>query len=71
MGETQGAPPAEKGLGLLETTTPRMDGGLTVGDLRRGIPYVLLAALVGTLLMALIFSLGSEISLLNVVVWPS
>ena len=48
-----------------------MDGELTVGNLRRGILYVLLAALVGTLLMALILSLGSEISLLNVVVWPS
>jgi hypothetical protein len=48
-----------------------MDGELTVGNLGRGTLYVLLAALVGTLLMALIFSLGSEISLLNVVVWPS
>ena len=48
-----------------------MDGGLTVGNLRRGTLYVLLAALVGTLLMALIFSLGSELSLLNIVVWAS
>lgn len=50
---------------------PRMEGGLTVGNFRRGILYVLLAALVGTLLMALIFSLGREISLLDIVVWPS
>ena len=48
-----------------------MDGGLTVGNLRRGILYVLLAALVGTLLMALIFGLGSETSPLDAVVWPS
>ena len=40
---------------------------LTVGNFRRGTLYVMLAALVGTLLMALILSLGSEISLLSVV----